>query len=294
MKTTTATLLISLVLFFNLNAFAQQDIVHVPTSLPTGEHVPLVVVLHGCAQDAAGIEKSTQWDKLADSEKFIVLYPNLRNAKNKINCWSWYDIETQSPSGTEVVAIQTAIDDAKAHYPIDSSAIFLTGMSAGSGMVSVLVSCHPQEFHAAALHSGLPYGYTTTWQEGLKEAYEGPPAKMRSGLACNPRDFQGPLMTIHGDADPVVNIANSDRIIQDFVEGPSVKEQTKNISSWNPLIHSYKQTDYSLDQQLVGRKVVVHKLKHNWSGGPALTLFSDPLGPSATKMIWEFFQESRD
>jgi poly(hydroxyalkanoate) depolymerase family esterase len=292
MKTPKA-LLISAVLFFNLHAFAQEDVVHVPASLPAGERVPLVVMLHGCAQDAAGTAKSTQWDKMADEKKFIVLYPNLRNSKNKIKCWSFYDPANQAPQGDEVLAIKTAIDDAKARYPVDPSAVFLTGMSAGSAMVSVMVSCYPQEFRAAALHSGMPYGYVETWQESLKMAHNGPPANMREGAPCSPQDFRKPLMTIHGDNDPVVNKVNSDRIMEDFVMTPAVETKTKKVTSWDPRTRTYETTDYSLNHQLVGRKVLIHGLEHKWSGGPITSLFADPRGPSSTQLIWDFFQESR-
>lgn len=291
---TPAIFLTGLILFISLSGFAQEDLLHVPPSLPSGVKVPMVVVLHGCSQNAAGIEKATQWNKLADEKKFIVLYPNLRNGKNKINCWSWYDAETQTPHGQEVKAIKSAIDNAKAQYPVDANAVYLTGISAGSGIASILLSCYPREFRAAALHSGLSFGYTQTWQEGLKMATQGPPDRPREGLVCNPRDYRGPVMTIHGDADPVVKKTNSDRIMQDFIEGSGVETQTKKVSSWHPRVRTYIQTDYLQNHQLIGRKVSIRNLKHAWSGSPPWTAFGDSHGPSSTHLIWEFFQESAE
>lgn len=294
MKTLT-TLLASLIFVTSINSFASDkpDIVYVPSTLPSNTKVPLVVVLHGCAEDASAIETDTAWNQMADKNNFIVLYPNLRNPENKINCWSFYDVKTQTPNSAEVMQIKTAIDTVKAQHSIDASSVFLTGMSAGAAMTSVMVSCYPHEFRAAAAHSGLPYGYSETWQQGLEQAHSGPPAKMHGDLACDPQNFRGPMMAIHGDDDHTVNELNTERIMHDFVETQgNVEQSTQVITPWNPLMHSYKQTDYHLNNQLVGRKVIVHGMGHKWSGGTPMHIFTDPRGPNATQMIWSFFQES--
>ncbi|MDP1687497.1 PHB depolymerase family esterase, partial [Hydrogenophaga sp.] len=46
-----------------------------PPDLQPGEHLPLLVMLHGCGQDAAGFAQSTRMNARARRERFLVLYP---------------------------------------------------------------------------------------------------------------------------------------------------------------------------------------------------------------------------
>ena len=49
-----------------------------PTYIPDGilEDAPLMVVLHGCLQTAAGYDHGSGWSSLADKEGFALLYPS--------------------------------------------------------------------------------------------------------------------------------------------------------------------------------------------------------------------------
>ena len=46
-----------------------------PPELQPGERLPLLVMLHGCGQDAAGFALSTRMNALAKRERFLMLYP---------------------------------------------------------------------------------------------------------------------------------------------------------------------------------------------------------------------------
>jgi poly(3-hydroxybutyrate) depolymerase len=49
---------------------------------------PLVVVLHGCGQNAQDVANLTGWNKIADSNKFMVLYPQQRTENNISHCFN--------------------------------------------------------------------------------------------------------------------------------------------------------------------------------------------------------------
>lgn len=271
------------------------DRIHAPP-LPAGVSVPLVVVLHGCGTNAASIEERTQWNDLADEKKFVVLYPNLRNSRNNLNCWSWYDADSQTRDGEETGVILKAIDDLMNTYPIDRKKVFITGVSAGAATVANLASCFPERFAAMAMHSGMSYGLATDGNSAYKIAKRGPDGYERSpDSACNPVNFKGGVMVVHGKKDNVMNPLNSNRVVQDFIldRDSGTTQETTNYKPTKKFFASgkypYSVTDYKNAGHLTARFVLVEKLKHAWSGGKEGSL-SDPNGPPATRMMWDFFQ----
>jgi poly(3-hydroxybutyrate) depolymerase len=62
---------------------------HVPAGLTPG--AALVVVLHGCKQDARGYDRGTGWSELAEREGFAVLAPEQRGQNNPGRCFNWFE-----------------------------------------------------------------------------------------------------------------------------------------------------------------------------------------------------------
>src|SRR3954465_10799137 len=67
----------------NLRMFA-----FVPDRLPPSR--PLVVVLHGCTQTAAGYDEGAGWSTLAERYGFALLLPEQQRANNPNNCFNWF------------------------------------------------------------------------------------------------------------------------------------------------------------------------------------------------------------
>src|SRR2546423_2422706 len=63
---------------------------YVPSSYRAGTPMPLVVALHGCTQTADALLSLTQFDMLAEANKFIVVYPEQPKSANYFNCWNWF------------------------------------------------------------------------------------------------------------------------------------------------------------------------------------------------------------
>ena len=81
-----------------------------PTILP--RNAPLVVVLHGCTQTAAGYDHAAGWSRLADREGFVVLYPQQRRANNANLCFNWFVPGDISRDGGEAQSIRQMIEAA--------------------------------------------------------------------------------------------------------------------------------------------------------------------------------------
>ena len=63
--------------------------VYVPAGLKGP--APLVVVLHGCTQNAAVYDQGSGWSALADRHGFILLFPEQNRANNPMLCFNWFE-----------------------------------------------------------------------------------------------------------------------------------------------------------------------------------------------------------
>src|SRR2546429_7339744 len=70
-------------------AGSRQYFVYTPENYSPGTLVPLIVMLHGCAQTAADFAAGTQMDELADAHQFLVVYPQQTTLANPTACWNW-------------------------------------------------------------------------------------------------------------------------------------------------------------------------------------------------------------
>jgi len=118
---------------------------------------PLVVVLHGCGQTAADVAKLTGWNKLAAINDFMVLYPQQRAWNNISTCFNWFRKKDIEKGKGECESIYQAIRYMIHSYPIDSSRIFITGLSAGAAMSVVMMATHPEQFKCGAIFAGGAY-----------------------------------------------------------------------------------------------------------------------------------------
>jgi poly(3-hydroxybutyrate) depolymerase len=127
---------------------------YVPKTIDYQKPVPLVFVLHGCTQSAEMISSETGWNKLADSLNFIVVYPEQKQINNATKCFNFYlGFKAKKDKG-EVASLKNMIDYCFKRYSIDSSRVFITGMSAGGAMSNAMLNAYPEIFNAGAILAG--------------------------------------------------------------------------------------------------------------------------------------------
>src|SRR3974390_1302861 len=129
---------------------------YVPTTVNRQSRVPLLVMLHGCSQDARSFASGTRMNSLADEQRFIVLYPQQSVRANPLRCWNWFRPRTVGGAG-EAAAIVALVRHVARCYPIDRSRIYLAGMSAGGAMTAILALCYGAIFAGCAIVSGVMY-----------------------------------------------------------------------------------------------------------------------------------------
>ena len=128
-----------------------------PPDVKLSERLPLVVMLHGCGQDANGFATSTRMNRIAMRERFLVLYPEQDRLVNPQGCWNWFDTSSGRAFG-EAGLIMQAIDQVCQLHPVDSTRVAIAGLSAGASMAALLVTLHPGRFKAVVMHSGIAPG----------------------------------------------------------------------------------------------------------------------------------------
>jgi poly(hydroxyalkanoate) depolymerase family esterase len=122
------------------------------------KHMPLVVVLHGCTQTGEDVTSHAGWNKMADSLGFALLYPQTGPFNNISRCFNWFKPEHTTGKAGESASIKNMIDYLINQGEIDSSKVFITGLSAGGAMAVAMLAQFPETFKAGAVFTGAAYG----------------------------------------------------------------------------------------------------------------------------------------
>src|ERR1700751_2652389 len=205
---------------FGSNPGALNMYSYVPTGLST--KAPLVVVMHGCTQNAATVSQESGWNTLADRHKFYLVYPEQIAANNSSNCFNWFQAGDQDRNQGEVLSIKQMVDHMKANYNIDTTKIFVTGLSAGACMTNIMLACYPEIFSKGAVMAGAPHksasNATQAYYVGLGTVTNTP--QNWGTLVTNENSsYAGPYPTVavfHGSSDNVVNINNETEIMKQW------------------------------------------------------------------------------
>jgi poly(hydroxyalkanoate) depolymerase family esterase len=183
----------------------------------------LVVVLHGCGQTAAGYDLGAGWSTLAKRYGFALLMPEQQPSNNTQGCFNWFNPEDTARDRGEACSIRQMITRMVADHGIDADSIFVTGLSAGGAMTSVMLATYPEIFAGGAVIAGLPFGVATNMREALNGMFQS--SSLNPGelgdLVRDASHHKGPWPRIsvwHGSADRTVNPANADAIVKQWLD----------------------------------------------------------------------------
>lgn len=184
---------------------------------------PLVVVLHGCTQDAAVYDTGSGWSQLADEYGFALLYPQQQHANNPNLCFNWFKTSDTGRNKGEAASIAGMIREFAAKARIDTDRIYITGLSAGGAMTAAMLATYPDIFEAGAVIAGLPFGAA----EGVPQALAAMSGRGSHNLAKTVRRIQSnpdssgvwPRLSVwHGNADTVVVPENADALVAQWID----------------------------------------------------------------------------
>ncbi len=251
-------------------------IVYAPASYIPGNPVPLVFVLHGLTQTGQAIMNVSNFNSVADTANFILVYPD-----GISNAWNINANLPGASTADDIGFIEALIDTISVNYTIDQNRIYSCGFSAG-GFMSHMLACKSSRcFAAIASVAG-------TMTDSVYNS-------------CAPI-FNLPVLQIHGTSDNIVNFNGS----LGNKSATDVVDYWKNFNGCNaaPIITSLPNTsllDFStvqlLDYSPCSNNDLVQMLKvngggHQWPGTSSLLggLGTINMDINASAEIWKFFR----
>ena len=262
------------------------------TSTPTAQiRMPLVVMLHGCKQNALDFSRGTAMNALADQHQVMVLYPEQLSKANSGRCWNWFEPTHQTRSGEPGMIAALTRKIAAAGYgdvQIDTDRIYIAGLSAGGAMAAVTAGLYPELFAAMGVHSGLPAGAATNMMAAFSAMRRG-----SEGQAANPV----PTIVFHGSADKTVHPDNGDNVTEAALaalnaSGLALEKSVQSVRSKGE--RPARRTTYrDTSGKPFAEHWTVEAAPHAWSGGNAAGSYTDPDGPSASEAMLAFFLQHK-
>lgn len=262
-------------------------------------------MLHGCTQSADQFAQSTQLEALAESEGFLVAYPDEPTSANPIKCFRWYEAAHQARGGGEPAAMAGIVAHVAASYRIDSDRVYVAGFSAGAAMAAVLGATYPDVFAAIAVSSGLEYKAATDAGGAGGAMRSGGPAPRTQGelayRAMGPRSRVMPALIFHGTADTTVAPVNAEQLITQWAQTDDLADDGRDNDSIDdradatetataPGGRRYTRSIYrDASGATILEKVLVEGMNHAWSGTSSGS-FTDARGPNESAMVWAFFR----
>lgn len=249
------------------DGLARQFVVYVPTNYNTDTDYPLMINFHGFGGTASDFVETADMRSLAESENFIVVYPQGTLLGGYPHWNSSAPSSDNKSSVDDIGFVEALIENISSTYSINENRIYAAGYSNG-GFMSYYLACNSTKFAAIGSVAGTM----------IDDSYQN----------CNAL-VPTAMINIHGTADSVV-----------LYEGDSYGSTAiKDVVTWWKNFNSCLNEDVltnqngSIEQQIFyddsGNPYVQHiKI---YDGGH---YWSDKLnfnGKNTSELIWDFVSQ---
>jgi len=259
-------------------------IVHIPSGYGGGSKVPLVLNMHGSGSTAAEQEAFTGMNSTADSNGFIVSYPQALIPDGSGFDWNVPGVPLiggkSVPAGAanDVSFLTQLVGVLEHRYCIDSARVYATGFSGGARTASQLACDASSVFAAVAPVSGL-----------------------RRPEPC-PGTRPVPIIAFHGTADPVDPYEGNGQAywtysVPQAAKDWGVQDGCSNTPAITDPAPGVTLTTYSGCKGAVTIELnTIAGEGHEWPGGPPLPrALTRQLGPQSNAIVaddamWAFFE----
>ena len=182
------------------SGLSRSVLLYVPAAATTGRAVPLIIDLHGSGGNGEEQARTTRLSELAAKDGFVVANPSggvtFANAPNS-HYWNIPGVpltggaQTPTDAPDDVQFISDTIDVISSRTCIDPRRIYVTGMSGGARMASLLACRLSARIAAIAPVSGLRAGLPSSATLSQPDS-----------ATCQPQRAV-PIVTFHGTGDQV-------------------------------------------------------------------------------------------
>ena len=258
--------------------------VHMPAALVSETPAPLVIALHQFSDTARGMRRLTGFDALADTEGFMVVYPDGIQRRWRVG--------ERGGRMDDVDFLLALIEAVNSRHPVDRSRIYVTGASAG-GMMAQFFACE----------TGVPAAIAPV----MGSMTTANAANCNTGMPI-------PVLLIHGVEDPVVPYAGTDTNPVPGQEGGFLAAEA-NAAFWaekngcaDEPIRLVLPNEHEDDDSVATRiayagcpeaaPVLLYSIEgggHTWPGRknyyPRFVVGPTAYAIDATQVIWDFFKQ---
>lgn len=194
---------------------------HVPPAGTSTEKKPLVVVIHGCTQQAPRIAEQSGWNELADHAGFFVLYVEQRVWNDRLHCFSWFMPGDIAPGQGEAGSVRNMVEHASTKWPVDKDRVFVYGVSSGGSLAAALLACYPDVFQAGGVVAGAAYrgveGNTLGRRALESSEHISADTLAERVTALHPERKQWPrIIIVHGTDDDVMSVTEGDALARQW------------------------------------------------------------------------------
>lgn len=254
-------------------------LLHVPKSYRAGQSTPLVISFHGFGEWPAHLMRVSGWNEVADEFGFIVAYP--RGSGFPLHWFSNGMPGEGRKSGEDVQFISDLLDELERDYSIDTNRVYANGLSNGGGM-ACLLACRLSERIAAIGSVAGAYLLPRSEWNALRRM----PMILFHGT-------EDPLVPFHGGSSKVFPVPFPD--VPDWVHWLGTNNGCHAEPVKLPEVGRASGVRYAGGTNAF--EVVFYTLSgggHTWPGGrkmPAFLVGLTPSDISATRLMWDFFQQ---
>lgn len=243
--------------------------IHVPKNYTNTRPVAVVLSFHGFTGTGEGMEKSSGFSELADTQDFLAVYPQgLRNAIN--GKYFWADVGPIDFGVDDVLFVSDILNDLQAKYCVDAHRIYAMGFSNGGGL-TYLLACRL----AGRVASFGP----------MSANYYAIPGGCHPGRPVS-------ILNIHGSADPLLPYnGTSENVNPDWPLPPVLQYlqawATRDGCTSGPTVFLKEPRVTGMQwQDCKGNSSIVHyRIENGGHSWPPLIHRE-----TAAQVLWQFFQ----
>jgi len=275
--------------------FRRTYLLHLPEDYDAGAPLPLVVAIHGAFSGGKNLERRSGLSRLADRERFIVVYPNGIGLFGMLRHWnSGHCCGKARKDGIDDVGFVTSvIEEVSRRLRVDTTRIYLVGYSNG-GMLAYRIAAEKSEMIAAFSAVAATIG--------------GKPKPDKPEWVIPRPEIPVPVVVFHGHADQ--------NVPYDEVGGEQDRDKATSISVTRSVAFWVERNGCDPDpttlEEAAGRVVrqywegcddgadvalyTLEGWKHDWPGTARTSKLDedDPMyGFDAAEIIWDFLRRHR-